>query len=378
MNSAARPTEKPKNFDEWIMKVMGEGIADVFMRPYNFKVWAVPTTFMQCSWLGERVATVDAKKVIANVLKNEPAAGWGPNAVFRFPREGGTGGIWKSVAKLLPQERQSYSKKIVNIDAENKVAHCEDGSKVMYNKLLSTASLDFMCDWVGKPEMAKGLNYSSTHVIGFGLRGVNPHDLKCWLYYPEDDCPFYRCTVFSHYADKNVPAPDKKLKTIYHGDGSAPADDSARDGPYWSLMLEVSESAKFKPVNVETIVQECLQGCVNTTLMKSTDEVVSVYHRRIERGYPTPCLTRDDSVNEALPYLKSKGIWSRGRFGSWKYEVGNQDHSLMLGVEAVDNMMYGCPEMTLNYPDIVNKKKNEDLRFQAHWNDVAKTASAGN
>lgn len=29
---------KPKNFDEWILRVMGSGIADIFMRPYNFKV----------------------------------------------------------------------------------------------------------------------------------------------------------------------------------------------------------------------------------------------------------------------------------------------------------------------------------------------------
>ena len=42
---------------------MGEGIADIFMRPYNFKVWAVPTTHMQCSWLGERVATANVAKV---------------------------------------------------------------------------------------------------------------------------------------------------------------------------------------------------------------------------------------------------------------------------------------------------------------------------
>lgn len=35
---------KPKNFDEWIVRMTGEGVADVFMRPYNYKVWAVPTT----------------------------------------------------------------------------------------------------------------------------------------------------------------------------------------------------------------------------------------------------------------------------------------------------------------------------------------------
>ena len=37
---------------------------------------------------------------------NKEDAGWGPNAVFRFPLEGGTGGIWKGVAKLLPQSNQ--------------------------------------------------------------------------------------------------------------------------------------------------------------------------------------------------------------------------------------------------------------------------------
>jgi len=34
---------KPKDFDEWIVRMMGTGIADLFMRPYNYKVWAVPT-----------------------------------------------------------------------------------------------------------------------------------------------------------------------------------------------------------------------------------------------------------------------------------------------------------------------------------------------
>jgi protoporphyrinogen oxidase len=67
----ATAQEKPTNFDDWILRVMGEGIADIFMRPYNFKVWAVPTTYMQCGWLGERVATVDTAKAISNVLHNK-------------------------------------------------------------------------------------------------------------------------------------------------------------------------------------------------------------------------------------------------------------------------------------------------------------------
>ena len=63
-----RAKEPPKTFDEWIVRMMGEGIADLFMRPYNFKVWAVPTTMMQCKWLGERVAAPNLKMVVSNTL----------------------------------------------------------------------------------------------------------------------------------------------------------------------------------------------------------------------------------------------------------------------------------------------------------------------
>jgi len=60
-----------------------------------------------------------------------------------------------------------------------------------------------------------------------------------------------------------------------------------------------------------------------------------------------------------LPKLLEKQIYSRGRFGSWRYEVGNQDHSFMLGVEAVDNIVNGSVELTLDYPDLVNGRWNE-------------------
>jgi protoporphyrinogen oxidase len=104
--ASAAAASRPATFDEWILRMMGRGIADLFMRPYNFKVWGVPTTQMQCQWLGERVATVDVSRAVSNVIRGQEDAGWGPNAVFRFPKRGGTGAIWRAVARLLPAERQ--------------------------------------------------------------------------------------------------------------------------------------------------------------------------------------------------------------------------------------------------------------------------------
>jgi len=286
--------------------------------------------------------------------------------VFRFPAEGGTGAIWKKVAALLPAEKQKYNTTVTQIDPANKILTLNDGSKLQYNTLLSTIPLDITLTWLGRKDLADRLTYSSTHIIGLGLRGESPHDNKCWMYYPEDDCPYYRCTVFSHYAVKNAPAPDVALPTLRHGNASLPvADKSARGGPYWSLMFEVSESKEFKPVNLDTIVEETIQGAINTNMITSTDEIVSVYYRRIEHGYPTPSLDRDAALNVSLPWLQKQGIWSRGRFGSYKYEVANQDHSCMIGVEAVDNILYGTKEFTLLFPSLTNEggAKNTELKY---------------
>jgi protoporphyrinogen oxidase len=111
---------------------MGAGIADLFMRPYNFKVWAYPTTMMQAEWLGERVATVDANRAIRNVLESRVEDSWGPNAVFRFPVRGGTGAMWKAVASILPADRIKYNKSVISIDADNKLVKCSDGATIRY------------------------------------------------------------------------------------------------------------------------------------------------------------------------------------------------------------------------------------------------------
>ncbi|KAG9545799.1 FAD/NAD(P)-binding domain-containing protein, partial [Aureobasidium melanogenum] len=360
---------KPKDFDEWIVRMMGEGIADLFMRPYNYKVWAVPTTKMQCQWLGERVAAPDLKTVTKNVILNKTAGNWGPNATFRFPAEGGTGGIWIAVANTLPKEKTMYGPHatVTKVDADAHTVTLKDGTSIKYGKLISTMSVDFLTEAMGNHDLhqlSKGLFYSSTHVIGVGIRGHRPERIgdKCWLYFPENDCPFYRATIFSNYSPHNQPVATKKLATMQLADGSAPESTGLNEGPYWSIMLEVSEST-MKPVDADNLLKDCIQGLVNTEMLQPKDEIVSTYHRKFDHGYPTPSLEREGVLKELLPKLKDMDIYSRGRFGAWRYEVGNQDHSFMQGVEAVDAIVNGSVELSLFYPDFVNSRSNDERRL---------------
>jgi protoporphyrinogen oxidase len=335
--------KKAANFEEYIARQFGEGIANIFMLPYNFKVWAVPPRLMSTEWMGERVANVDLKRVCRNVVKNTDDVGWGPNATFSFPKTGGTGGIWTTLASHIPADKVKLDAQVVRIDTTEKCVILQTGEKVKYSKIFSTMPLDDMLRSVDvlstNPkwnEVADSLVFSSSHIIGIGLRGSPPEHLKtmCWMYFPDSNTPFYRATVFSNYAAANAP------------DGC------------WSLMLEVSESKAHKPVNVQTIVDESVAGCIAAGLITAEDVIVSRWHHVLYKGYPTPFVGRNEILNVAHEELAKYDILSRGRFGGWKYEVGNQDHSMMQGVEGIDLLVDGTPEVTYPTPDVANAKKD--------------------
>jgi protoporphyrinogen oxidase len=328
----ARPHAAPANFEEWILASFGEGIARRFMLPYNAKVWAYPARTLSFRWIGERVAEVDLNRVARNIREGRDDRDWGPNNTFRFPRQGGTGEIWRRLAARLPAGKTAYGKRLARLETCSRTAWFDDGSHEEYDLLVSTAPLDFLIrssDLGHLAEAAAELKHSSTHVVGIGLKGSPPPHLreKCWIYFPGAECPFYRATVFSNYSPFNVP------------DASA----------FWSLMLEVSESPA-KPVERETLVDSVIAGLLATRLIASPSEIVDVWTHRAEYGYPTPSLNRDRALGAIHNELEGRGIYSRGRFGGWKYEAGNQDHCLMQGVELADRLMDGTEETTFRVP----------------------------
>jgi len=145
---------------------------------------------MQCEWLGERVSAPDVKNVVKNVILNKTAGGWGPNATFRFPARDGTGGIWIAVANTLPKEKTLFGKdgEVATVNADAHTVTLKSGKKIGYKKLITTMAVDQLVEQMEDKELislSKGLYYSSTHVIGVGIRGARPERIgdKCWVSY---------------------------------------------------------------------------------------------------------------------------------------------------------------------------------------------------
>ena len=326
----------PANFAEWLTSRFGEGLSRIFMLPYNAKVWAYPPEDLGFGWVGERVAEVDVERVVLALIEGGTDPEWGPNRRFRFPASGGTGEIWRRVAARLPTGMLRYGAAVSSVDLRRRTVHLAGGARESYDVLVSTMPLDELLRMTGEARFssaASRLKYSTVHVVGVGVSGVAPPELarKSWVYYPEGNCPFFRLTVFSNYSPRNVP-------------------DASR---HWSVMTEVAESP-HAPVDRAGLVDAVLDGLRATRVLRPAHDVASTWHYTASHGYPTPFVGRDEVVSPLLDALARESVYSRGRFGAWKYEVSNQDHSYMQGVEVVDHLAHGCVETTLNHPSVVN------------------------
>ncbi len=316
-----RRTEQPTDatFDRWILDHFGSGIAEHFMLPYNRKVWSHPLDDLSVSWQGERVPVVDAERIRANAREDRDDADWGPNHRFRFPI-GGTGMLCDRLAARLTTPLH-LNRAVTGIDARRRVLRVDDGSSIEFDHLLSTMPLDRLVGMIDDcpadvTRAAQRLVHNGGAFVGIGVRGPSPSD-RSWMYFPDDE-PFYRVTVLSNYS------------ASIHPDGCS------------SLLAECSFPAGDLPP--ADLIERTIDGLRGCGLLAPDAEVTSREVRTVSHLYPVPTVGRDDALATIQPWLADHGISSRGRFGAWRYEIGNTDHALMMGLEVATRIATGTPE----------------------------------
>lgn len=321
---------QPANFEEWILQHFGPTILSCFFKPYTRKVWTVDTAKMSPNWVGTRVAKLPQEKLESlcamNTEELEKADfGWGPNASFSFPTYGGTGAVWKQMADKLPQKWFNLNSRVVDVDHRQKQLSYMDTKsqevrQMKYDALINTAPIDLLVKQTGVcPELQ--LDHNQVFIVGVGLKLPIPEDMRAftWLYFPDPKVPFYRVTFLSRYGEVT---PDSEQ--------------------YWSVMCECARTPD-DTITEEEIRDQAVEGLITKSIIKR-DQIVSIYSTRLPYGYPIPSISRDSELARAHKALESNSIYSRGRFGGWKYEVSNQDHCFIQGKELADRLILGESE----------------------------------
>ncbi len=314
------------DFATWMQAVFGDGITRHFMEPYNLKVWATPGAQMSSGWIAERVSVIDYQRVLENVRRGRDDLAWGPNNKFVFPASGGTGEIYRRLAAQLHGQIR-YGSVVTEIDPAARRVRTGDGEIVPYGSLVSTMPLARLVGTLldcppQLTEAAQELRHNSVYMVGVGYEAPLA-DGKSWMYFPAPEVPFYRATNFAKYSPANVPD-----------------NDTAR---FCAYMTETAYS-DTRPVPREGLEQRVEAALRESGVIGGHPRVASIHVEDIEYAYPVPTVGRDAALVRIQPWLMDNGILSRGRFGSWRYEAGNMDHAVKMGIDAARTLVTGAPE----------------------------------
>jgi protoporphyrinogen oxidase len=236
------------------------------------------------------------------------------------------------MARRFPDKVRT-GKQLAEVDSAQRRVSFADGTGDSYDVLISTAPLDLLAGMM-KPadsklrDAAALLEHNDLLVLGIGMQ-KKIETGKCWVYFAEPEMPCYRATFFSHYSPFNVPNGDTEH--------------------YSSLMCEMSVPLG-QTLDIERTYEQMLAGLIRSKILEESDRslIISRYHRLVRYSYPIPTLDRDRGLALLQPELMKQDIYSRGRFGAWRYEIGNMDHSVLMGVEAANHVVSGEKELVFH------------------------------
>jgi UDP-galactopyranose mutase len=308
-------TPKAETFEEFIYRVWGAGIAKHFAIPYNRKLWAVPLSEMETSWLGGRVPMPDLEEMIDGALRPVPKP-MGPNARFGYPLHGGFQALMDGFMPFV-RDKLRLGTRVAAVSPRGHVVELSDGRVEHYEHLISTMPLPVLIRSMGKEapaeirEAAAKLRYVSVRCVHLGIGRENLTE-KHWIYYPESSV-FHRIFV----------------------QGNASPHCNPLGG--FGLTCEITYS-KHKPLPCEgdALIERCISDCRDVDIFTESDPIWAATQVDLPHAYVVYDHERPRIVQLIREWLLKQDIILAGRYSEWEYY--NSDHAFLAGKKAAETV----------------------------------------
>jgi UDP-galactopyranose mutase len=303
--SPAGPVDgSAQNLEDFIYSAWGTG-ARHFAIPYHRKLWTVPLTEMETSWLGGRVPSVSLEELIDGGLQQSSS----PNSRFGYPLRGGIQALMDGFLSYIRGDVQ-LSAEIVHVSPARRMVTLADGRQFRYRNLISTMPLPELIKAVGDEvpdavrRAAQALRHVSLRCVNLGVARANVTD-KHWIYYPEDSV-FHR--VFAQ--------------------GNASPHCSPEGG--FGLTCEITYSpTKPLPAEGEALINRCVADAVRVGLLREDDQLIVTNQVDIPYAYVIPDQTRARNVSLIRNWLDQYDIFLAGYYSEWEHH--SSDHAFIAG-----------------------------------------------
>ena len=289
------PLNSNGNFENWIMKTFGEGIANHFMLPYNRKFWTIEPRDMTCEWLDGFVPVPNLEDTVTGAISDNTKP-YGYNSRFWYPVKGGISELVRGFSESV---RNVYvNKRAVTIDQYRREIIFEDSTIKKFKNLITTIPLpELSMLLVDMPPDVRHafsmLRWTSIFVLNLGIKSDNLSE-RHWVYYPEEDLIFYRVGFPTSFS-MDV-APSQRV----------------------SIYAEIAYS-DTKKIDKEKAMPKAIDDLKRCGIISEESDIEVCLPIDIKYGYALYDSNRKHAVQIIKDYLERFGIYTIGRYGSWKY-----------------------------------------------------------
>ncbi len=280
--------EKPAaSFREMLYAKFGRSIAEMFLVPYNEKLYATDLGALDVDAMGRFFPYADVDEIIRNFRSADNRS---YNATFTYP-EGGAIQYVHALLEGVDASKVCLNERVERVDLEAKVAHTSRGRRIAFEHLVSSAPFPRLLAMCGVPHDEGAFTWNKVLVFNLGFDRKGPEGVH-WIYFPQRELSFYRVGFYD-----NIFGTDRM--SIYVEIGF-PRDAVIDEGVVGAMRERVLAD-----------LARC--GIVDAHELVASHSVV------LDPAYVHITTRSLAEVARLKPELAERGVRSIGRYGSWTY-----------------------------------------------------------
>ncbi|MBU2925112.1 FAD-dependent oxidoreductase [Colwellia sp. 1_MG-2023] len=282
---AEKNNSEYSSFKEFAYATAGKSIAELFLIPYNEKLYACDLDELDKDAMGRFFPKASFEDVLLNADQKDNDS---YNADFSYPREGAEEfvNVLHNYANKSADIRLNTT--IESIDIEKKEARLSDGTCVKYTALINTSPFNKFCELASIDSTKAKLSANKVAVFNLGFDKKSQHDMH-WVYFPGDEI-FYR--VGSYH---NIHSTDRA-----------------------SLYVEIGlKSGDI--IDEKSMLANVLKDLERTKLINTDMNLIDYEFIVMDPAYVHINSQGEQFKEEQKKSLEKHNVYTAGRYGNWTY-----------------------------------------------------------
>jgi protoporphyrinogen oxidase len=302
------PEDKtPSNFEEMLLQTFGKAMCEVFLFPYNRKVWKRPLNILAPSGFQWNISHPEFEKVVMGALSKDfeyrvyNANGWYPR-----PQNGAAVRGMEVLSRVLAQRvtdlRLQHTVENIDLETHTVTARCGGQALDFRFRAGCCATLPLpqmvrMCKQAPKDlrQACDTLTRNRVFSVALSIRGPRPTQQGHWRYYSDESLIFTRL-VYMHEFD---PA-------------CAPVNG-------WGLLVEITEPAENPIKDSQEVLSRVRADIRRVGALPSGCEIIDEHLMIIDPAYVVFTVDNQKIIEQARAFLMAYDITPLGRYGQWEY-----------------------------------------------------------